>query len=120
MSAKEKVERQDCHVLLEEWLIRQQRELSTVNYSPVEVHCNRTYTWVFTFARAISSLSLFPRTNYRRWLEPVKHNTSQGPIRDWYVVGKDVQKAILKWTAEESCVKPSEQPDRSKTLLATR
>lgn len=120
MSAKEKVERHDCHVFLEEWLIRQQRELSAVNYSPVEVHRNRTYTLVTAIFSAIASLDLFPNTSYEKWLEPIESNSWQGPIRDWYAVGQDVQKSILKCAYEELSVKPSEQSDRSKTFAATR
>ena len=121
MSAKGKVERQDCHAFLEEWLRKQQKELSAIAYTPMEVRWGHAEGFLLAFERALESFSLFPKTDWPCFtVSKEKESAWQGPIRDWYLVGQDVQKALLKFTAEESRVRPSEQPDQPKTVLACR
>ena len=72
------------------------------------------------FTQGMASLTLFPQTSYLKWLRLPGDNEWEGLIRDWYVLGMDVQRAILKCGPEELRVEPSNQPERTKTLSAAR
>ena len=120
MGATENITLQDCEGFLEQWLRNQQGELCSMNYSPPQVRWSRPSSYLFRFVGAMGSLTLFPKTNYRNWLRPVEHDTSEAMTRDWYALGQDAQKAILDCGAEELSVQPSYQPDRTTRLPAAR
>jgi len=57
------------------------------------VEQNRAQAWL---RGAISAMSLFPRSQYEKWIRPFELSPEESLRRDWYMVGGDLFQAVLK------------------------
>jgi len=73
------------------------------------VEQSRVQAWL---RGAISAMSLFPRTQYEKWVGPFELSPEESLRRDWYMVGGDLYQAMLKQgVIEQLRAKSTTQPE---------